>query len=421
MTAAFVLGINMFVGAIFAVAFGVVAATNPTARGARWLAAGYAMGVIDAMLEFGLRWQGDPLAFTVAIFLAFLAAITFCLIGVARHYRTDPPWVPIGLIWVASLVAVPLLFSLPYPSAGRAFFYQLPYAVMQALVGWAVYSSGRRQPLDLLLIALSSIVAAVYLLKPAIVWFVGSAASPEGYMASLYAAISQSIGSITLIALALVMLLVMMRDATMEMVARSETDPLSGALNRRGFDEHGERMIGRAHRKGDSLTLVTADIDHFKAVNDRFGHAAGDEVIAHFATLLRNAANDEALVARLGGEEFAVLLKGADLAEGRRYAEEVREAISHEPLPAAPDCLVTSSFGVAQLGPGDGLFDLTRQSDAALYRAKGEGRDRVNVALRELPSALSVSISEPKTNRAPALMGEAVVDRGAAPTGCLGG
>lgn len=388
MTAALVLGINMFIGFLFAVAFGVVAATNSTVRGARWVAAGYSMGVVVVLLEFGLYWQvaGRPLE--TGIFLGFLFAQSFCLIGVARHYRVPPPAKAMFAIWVASLIAAAIILKLPYGSVSRALLYQLPYVAMQSLIGLVILRSGRQQSLDLLLMTLSFTVALLYLSKPALVVWIGTAETPQGYMVSDYAAVSQTLGSITLIALALVLLLVMMRDATKEMVLRLEEDPLSGVLNRRGFDEHGGRVLAKAHQTGEPLALVMADIDHFKAVNDRFGHAAGDLVIAHFANLLQDAAGKTAIVVRLGGEEFAVLLNGKDLTDARRYAETVRASISSEPLVEfGLDCPVTASFGVAQVAQGDGLPDITRRADAALYKAKEGGRNRVSLALVDLPCA----------------------------------
>jgi len=383
--ASFILSINMFTAGIFAVAFGVVAATNRTARGAAWLAAGYAFGIVDVLLEFVLPWQSSPAPVAIGIFLVFLTVLTLCLIGVASHYGAAPPSRAMTAVWIVSLLAIPVIFTLSPGSPMRGLLYQLPYVVMQGLIGWIIWRSMRRQPLDLLLMALNGIAACSYLLKPAIAWTLGAARTPQDYMATTYAAISQSIGSVTLVALGLVLLLVMMRDTTAEMVTRSETDSLSGVLNRRGFDAHGERMLGQAQRSGSQLALVMADLDHFKAVNDNFGHAAGDEVIANFAARLRDIVGRDAVVSRLGGEEFAVLLCGANLADGRRFAEQVRETLLAEPLARlSVDLPVTASFGVAQAGPGDSLFDLSRRADAALYRAKSSGRNRVNLALSGL-------------------------------------
>ena len=386
MTAAFVLGINMVIAGIFAIAFGVVAATNRPARGAVWIASGYAMGIVDAALEFLLRMQSNPAPVGIGIFLTFLLALTLCLIGVARHYDVVPPWKALAAIWGLSLLAIPFLFSMPAASVLRRVLYQFPYVATQLLFGLVVLRSGRRQALDLLLIGLAVLSALLYATKPLIAWTIGAASTPQAYMTSTYAAISQSMGAVTLVALALVLLLVMMRDATAEMLVRSETDSLSGLLNRRGFDRHAERRIERALRSGAPAVLIAADLDHFKAINDGYGHAAGDGVIAHFADVLRHAVAEGAVVSRLGGEEFAVLLTGADLAEGRRQADAARRAFRAASFAALGiDGTVSASFGVAQAMPGDTLFDLSRRADAALYRAKAGGRNKVCVAFGELP------------------------------------
>lgn len=391
MTAAFVLGINMSVAGIFAVAFAVVAAANRTARGARWLALGYGMGIVYVGLEFLLTRQVDPTPVGIGIFLVFLLALSFALIGVACHYRAQPPWAAMAAIWVATILAVPVIFSMTYGSIPRLMLYQLPYFAMQTLLGLVIWRSGRRQALDLLLIALQLVAALIYVAKPFIAVQVGTANAPQGYMATTYAAISQSGSVVTLMAIALVLLLVMMRDSTAEMIARSETDPLSSVLNRRGFEHHAELALLR----GDgNAVLVAADLDHFKRINDSFGHAAGDGVIAHFAAMLVDAAPSGAIVGRIGGEEFAVLIPGVPLSEGRLYAETVRTTFAAAQLPVlGVDRGFTASFGVAQHGPDDSLFELSRRADAALYRAKAGGRNRVRVALGELPPMPALGVA----------------------------
>ena len=391
MTAAFVLAINMSVAGIFAVAFAVVAATNRTARGAWWMALGYGMGIVNVGLEFLLTRQVDPTPVGIGIFLVFLLALSFALIGVAYHYRVSPPWKTMAAIWVLTIFAVPVIFSMTYGSTVRLTLYQLPYFAVQALFGVVIWRSGRRQALDLLLIALQGVAATLYLLKPLIAATVGTASRPQGYMTTTYAAISQSGSVVVLIAIALVLLLVMMRDTTAEMVARSETDPLSAVLNRRGFEHHAELVFVRG---GAGAVLVAADLDDFKKINDSFGHAAGDGVIAHFAAMLVDAAPANAIVGRIGGEEFAVLLPDALLSDGRLYAETVRIAFAAAQLPVlGVDRGFTASLGVAQRTSGESLVELSRRADAALYRAKAGGRNQVCVALGEVPpmSALGVA------------------------------
>lgn len=387
MTAAFVLGINMSVAGIFAVAFAVVAATNRSARGAGWLALGYGMGIVNVGLEFLLTRQVDPTPVGIGIFLVFLLALSFALIGVSRHYRARPPWLAMAVIWVLTILAVPVIFSMLYGSTLRLALYQLPYFAMQSLFAVVIWRSGRRLALDLLLIALQLLAAVIYAAKPYIAATVGTASAPQGYMATTYAAISQSGSVVTLMAIALVLLLVMMRDTTAEMIARSETDPLSSVLNRRGFEHHAELALLRG---GDMAVLVAADLDDFKKINDNFGHAAGDGVIAHFAAMLADAAPPGAIVGRIGGEEFAVLIPGAPLSGGRLYAETVRTAFASAQLPVLGiDRGVSASFGVAQRSFDDSLFELSRRADAALYRAKAGGRNQVRVALGELSPALA--------------------------------
>ena len=319
MTAAFVLSINMFIAALFAVAFTVVASTNPTVRGARWLAAAYGIGVIDVALEFILPSLAQPTPVVVAIYVSYLAALTCGLIGVARHYGAALPRSATAIVWLAGLAFVPVMLGLPYGSALRTLLYQLPYAAMQVLMVAVVVRSGGKLALDRLLVVVGALAVLVYLAKPAIAWWIGTADHAQAYLASDYAAISQTMGSVVLIALALVLLLVIMRDTTMEMIARSETDPLSGALNRRGFETHGDRAVVRARRTDQPLSLITLDLDRFKAINDSFGHAAGDRVIADLAGLLDDTVGSDDLVARLGAKNSPSSCRGAPLRRPRLW------------------------------------------------------------------------------------------------------
>ena len=167
----------------------------------------------------------------------------------------------------------------------------------------------------------------------------------------------------------------MMRDMTIEMIARSETDPLSGLRNRRGFEVHGEQMIADAIHGHQPLTLVTVDIDRFKNINDRFGHDMGDDVLRAFAELLAIHARGEICAARLGGEEFALLASAdtLDPAIALQVLGEIRGAY----MPHGEQ--ITASIGVADAvvtGPEDWTA-LYGEADRALYRAKNEGRNRV--------------------------------------------
>jgi diguanylate cyclase (GGDEF)-like protein len=164
-------------------------------------------------------------------------------------------------------------------------------------------------------------------------------------------------------------------------------DPLTGVLNRGGFEERFAQEIGRARRNDEPLTLLVADIDRFKQINDRFGHAVGDEVLEGVAQVLSESTRTPDVVARLGGEEFAVLLSQATCEEGVDIAERIRQDMTRMAPPHCGPIAVTVSIGVASF-PGDGTCgdSLFRRADAAVYAAKDLGRDRV-VACSPAPVA----------------------------------
>lgn len=157
--------------------------------------------------------------------------------------------------------------------------------------------------------------------------------------------------------------------------AESFTDHLTGLANRREFDERLAMEVERAHRHGRDLSLVILDLDHFKSVNDRFGHAVGDEVLAHVARELRRQARLGELVARVGGEEFAWLLPETDLDDAIEAAERARAAVAASALPSG--LRVTLSAGASEAVDAGDASGLYRKADAALYKAKADGRDRI--------------------------------------------
>jgi diguanylate cyclase (GGDEF)-like protein/PAS domain S-box-containing protein len=169
-----------------------------------------------------------------------------------------------------------------------------------------------------------------------------------------------------------------LQDKTAELEILASHDPLTGCLNRRAFMKKLDVEFSNADENRKSLTCVMIDIDHFKPVNDRFGHTSGDQVLQFVAKLLRSNSRPEDLVARYGGEEFCWVLPGVNLEEGFAIAERTRRKIyTHPPMPFAPGLRVTVSLGVAELATylteSSELIDL---ADKALYLAKESGRNR---------------------------------------------
>ena len=157
----------------------------------------------------------------------------------------------------------------------------------------------------------------------------------------------------------------------------ADRDGLTGCYNHRGFHERLDAEVARSRRSGRPIALLQADLDHFKQVNDGFGHPVGDDVLVRAGRVLQELARVSDVVGRVGGEEFAVLLPGSTLDEGRAVGERIREAVGRldHPVP------VTVSVGVSAM-PETAATDeqLVASADRALYAAKRAGRDRVVVA-----------------------------------------
>lgn len=156
------------------------------------------------------------------------------------------------------------------------------------------------------------------------------------------------------------------------------TDTLTGIANRRYFYETLQRFFSYAARHHVPLSLVMADLDHFKKVNDTYGHKTGDQVLVAFARLLQESCRDEDLAARFGGEEFITVLIQATEEDAVRFAQRVCQQVPQMQL-SDIDWAITASFGVAQMMDHDTLDDLINRADEAMYRAKKKGRNRVEV------------------------------------------
>jgi diguanylate cyclase (GGDEF)-like protein len=257
--------------------------------------------------------------------------------------------------------------------------YQAPYFLMQAVAVGIIWSARSRGPLDNLLMAVLSASALQFLSKAFLFQaFGGTGATAQDYLKTNYALVSQSMGTVFAMAIALLMLVILVRDIFADVTRKSETDALSGLLNRGGFERQAEDALRQAQRNGLPVSLVISDIDHFKAINDTFGHAAGDRVIEAFAGFLRSATNGHRIAGRIGGEEFAIALPGTNLSGARLFAEGARGAFAALPIDGLPDDRrFTASFGVAELRVGESISDLMRRADEALYEAKKGGRDCV--------------------------------------------
>ena len=256
------------------------------------------------------------------------------------------------LAWVL-LLAWPLLRALPHARTAA-------HRALVAVIG---------------VIALESLVRVV-----AIGWLVTAGSGPEAFFTSPYAAFAQATAGILVAVFGLVALGNIVQTIVDGFRRDAERDPLTGLLNRRGLDRAG---AGYDPQKG-AVSVIQCDLDHFKRINDTYGHAAGDQVLQRVAALILDIVPADAAVARFGGEEFVVLLGNMRLADAGMLAHRMRMALGnlawHEIGMAEQ---LTASFGVAQWSPSDyALADALGRADAALYLAKAEGRNQVYLESR---------------------------------------
>jgi len=167
--------------------------------------------------------------------------------------------------------------------------------------------------------------------------------------------------------------------ATENITRLARTDELTGLHNRRSFNEIFALALSSARRHGQPLSLISIDLDHFKIINDTFGHSIGDMVLKDFSDLLLKMVRGEDVAVRWGGEEFIILLTHTGSEAATALAERIRFSFEQSPG-RIPTRVMTASFGVAQLQNGENENDLIKRADSALYKAKNDGRNRVVTA-----------------------------------------
>ena len=186
------------------------------------------------------------------------------------------------------------------------------------------------------------------------------------------------------VAVTLGMVLMASERLQAELDHHASRDPLTGALNRRAFASLAEREIARACRLEQPLSVLMMDLDHFKQINDRFGHAGGDAVLCRFVAVAGRVLRREDLLCRFGGEEFVALLPGSTAEQALAVAERLRTVYTEEAAalssPNESPFAFTVSTGVGELLIGEELDGVLRRSDDALYRAKAAGRNRCELA-----------------------------------------
>ncbi|MBR2690676.1 MAG: GGDEF domain-containing protein [Aquamicrobium sp.] len=351
----------------------------------------FAVAIGFALQSFDLG--AGPAVSKVISNLLFFGALLLFVAAVTSRQGVRVPWAA-SLLCIAAGMGGLLwfLFVQPY-FPGRVFSVNYGLGALCIVAMMRLRQSSRRSVIDRMIVLMAGLRAADFFIRPLLVALLsGVDAGRPPYMHSPYWLTTSLSVMVFSLLIALTLLTAVALDTINELQAESETDALSKLLNRRGFEQKAASVLERSARTGAPVTLVLADLDHFKSVNDRFGHAVGDQVIVEFAARLQTAGS-RAVVGRIGGEEFAVLMPSTDLVAGRLFAETVREAFCSETVEGVPPGVkLTASFGVAGRFGGEELAPLMLRADEALYKAKQNGRDSVRISFQRQPIARYVDL-----------------------------
>lgn len=294
-----------------------------------------------------------------------LLALSFALLALAlwRFPHTSTWVLPLvhGLVatYLLATLAYQLLFK-PNPLGLSPAAHWVPFVYLSSFLFFQTQQAVRLALLYLLTLFLLSLMGA----------FRGH------FHAEHLNALAQFFGA-NLAYVGLLYMLVRVKEGYLEAQMDAYTDPLTGLRNRRYLDLVLERELFRVRRYGRPLSLMILDLDHFKQVNDRYGHPVGDRVLETLAHCLEGQLRQSDRAVRLGGEEFAILLAETPLAQAVRLAGRVRQAVAALKVP--PVAGLSVSIGVAEARPEDSPLSLLKRADEALYQAKRRGRNRVEV------------------------------------------
>jgi len=288
------------------------------------------------------------------------------------------PLLAMGLIYAVTVATLSIATALTDQLEPRLYITNTAFGVM-FMLGTMVLAHSRRQDLvDKLLLAIFVLSTVSFFTRPVITLLLESNIDTANYRDSVYYSILNVTLAMLSLLTALTLIAACLSDFLVSMRDQSDRDLLTGLRNRRAFEQEMVAMLERASVEGKPVGLVVADIDHFKQVNDLWGHQAGDAAITRFGELIETMVRDVDITGRIGGEEFCIAVWNCELKGAHRLAERIRAAFAtmeHEGLNS--DIRLTASFGVSQWDGAERYHRLFRRTDDLLYDAKESGRNRV--------------------------------------------
>lgn len=384
--ATFLLIVNFSIGLSFAAAF-IAFARRAGIELGYWCAGGFVAAAATVAIQAFTPYIPSQRLTTFLSYAFFLLALTLIAAGLRRHYGPDRRIGWIGAIFFLSALShQAVIDNLPRDSLLHAFAYQGASALIAAIAGATALTSRHRRPIDRTVGLVLSLCSVQFLFKAGLASVITTGQSQHTYIVSSYAYLSQTIGAVLSLLLGLSLLGLVIVEVMGKAAAAAEIDALSGTLTRKGFLKEGGELL-KAATPSLPCCFIMADLDHFKSVNDRFGHAAGDEVIRHFGSLLTGLAARQGICGRLGGEEFAIVLTRCDEGKASLFMQALMTAMAQKEFHFLPaDSRVTASYGALVCHGGSELDEVMRLADNALYAAKRAGRDCYRFQRIETPA-----------------------------------
>jgi diguanylate cyclase (GGDEF)-like protein len=372
--------LNPTIGLLFASAFFLLW-TNQRGQGyILMVAASYVVSSLGFVIQdVGPNFEGE--LERIPSNICFLITGYLLIGGVIKRYGLRIPHATMaGLVIVGAIGQVWFVLMQPDLTA-RVFLVNFLLGCFSLIGAIWLWGVDKRHFVDRLLFWVTVLCAVNFLLRPASIMLLAGGFTDFGsFQQSFYWTTVQFTQVMISVLFALTLMVAIALDLIAELRREAYTDKLSELLNRRGFEQEAGAALKDCAARRQPACLLIVDLDHFKSINDTWGHAVGDQVISLFGRHVAASLRPGMVAGRIGGEEFAVLIADTELGAARRFAEGLRTdfpggSAGFLPGPLSP----TVSIGLCMAGPGTELYDLLHRADEALYHAKRLGRNQVQV------------------------------------------
>lgn len=392
--------VTPMIALLFAATFAVMWRVGRLKRHVLLFAVSHVLGAIGFLVTHLLPADAFYLFHTTQAFY-FLASATI-LYAVCERANQPLHLGSVATVYVICAAVLALAVSLTGDVAPRLIIVNTGYGVLFAMGVTTLLTARRRDAIDIAIIIVMAIQAIDFLVRPNVTLLFESSIPAEVYRDSVYYSLIGLVLGVKNVILAMVLIGATIVEWLTALRESSERDDLTGLHNRGAFEQVMRNLLPRAQTEGRALSLVVADIDHFKQVNDIWGHQAGDKALLSFGDLIQQMVRGCDTAGRIGGEEFCIAVWNCENEAAERLADRIRQAfavLQHSGL--NDDIRLTASFGVATAREGETYQSLFGRADAALYEAKTRGRNRVENAECERrdsePASKNVGLIELKS------------------------